>query len=92
VKCGAATVRAAKDGIQMGESTHTSLRPNIGPGFRGILRLHPTELWTFGCTSCGYVELFVLDPGGTAFMEQNWAPVPPAAASPGPPPPPPPPA
>lgn len=78
VKCGAATVRAAKNGLAMGERPdQTFLRPNIGPDFRGMVRNQGTDLWAFGCTTCGYLELFVLEAGGLAFMEQSWAPVPP---------------
>ncbi len=76
MKCGAATVHAAKNGIVMGDDTiDTRLRPNLGPGFRGMVRNQPTELWAFGCTTCGYVELHVLDPAGLAFMAGQWTPV-----------------
>ena len=85
-KCGTATVRAAKNGIEMGERPHqTFLRPNIGPDFRGMVRNHPTEMWTFGCISCGYLEMYVLDPGGLAFIDGNWVEVPPPPADPAPP-------
>ena len=77
VKCGAATVKAANHGIQMGQSSEAHLRPNIGPGFKGMVVPQATALWSFGCTSCGYVELYVLDPAGIAFIDQTWESVPP---------------
>jgi hypothetical protein len=67
-----------------GEYTQTLLRPNIGPDFRGIVRNQAADLWAFGCTSCGYVEQYVLAPAGIAFMEQNWAPVQPGESPPSP--------
>ena len=73
VKCGSATVRAARNGIVAGELPQTQLRPDIGPGFRGMARNQPTDLWAFACTACGYVELYVIDPAGTAFIEQAWS-------------------
>jgi hypothetical protein len=88
VKCGAATVRAANNGVEIGEGTQATLRPHLEPGFRGIVVPHRTDLWAFGCTTCGYVELHVLDPEGIAFMAQQWVPVPPTAPAPPPSPPP----
>jgi hypothetical protein len=75
VKCGAVAVRAARNGVVMGEYAQTQLRPNLGPDFRGMARNQMADVWAFGCTSCGYVELYVLDPAGIAFMQQNWEPV-----------------
>lgn len=88
VKCGAATVRAAKNGVELGgdRTVRTYLRPNLGPGFKGMVRNQETDLWAFGCTTCGYIEWFLLDPAGIAFVNQHWMPVPPPAESPPPPP------
>jgi hypothetical protein len=84
VKCGAATVRAARNGIELSDhSARTRLRPNLPPDFRGAVRLAPADLWAYACITCGYVELFVLDPEGLAFIAQQWSPVP--AAPPAPP-------
>lgn len=83
VKCGAATVRAAANGIEMGDRpSQTFLRPNIGPGFRGMVRNHSAQLWAFGCATCGYVELHLADPSALAFIAEHWVPVP-AEPSPG---------
>jgi hypothetical protein len=88
VKCGAATVRAANNGLATGEGFDATLRPHLEPDFRGMVRNHQTKLWAFGCTTCGYIELHVIDPGGLGFMQQQWLPVPPAAPPPPAPPPP----
>jgi hypothetical protein len=74
VKCGASDVRAARNGIVIGDHPQTLLRPDIGPGFRGMARSQPADLWAYGCPSCGYVELYVMDATGRAFMEQTWSP------------------
>jgi len=84
VKCGAVAVRAARNGIVMGELLQTQLRPNIGPDFRGMVRNQAADLWAFACTNCGYIELYVLDPAAIAFIAQNWAPVEPGESSPAP--------
>lgn len=76
VKCGTATVRAARNGIVIGELPNTALRPDLGPGFRGMVRTQPTDLWAFACTTCGYLELHVLDPVGLRYIEQSWTEVP----------------
>ena len=75
-KCASTTIRAAANGVQLGEHPHAQLRPQVGPGFRGIVRNHLTDIWSFACTTCGYVEMYLLDPEATAFIEQQWAPVP----------------
>lgn len=72
VKCGSTTVRAAANGVQLGEHPFAVLRPNIGPGFRGVVRTHRTDIWTFLCTTCGYTELYVLDPEALAFATEQW--------------------
>jgi hypothetical protein len=78
VKCGAATVRAARNGIGFsGGSPQGVLSPDLAPGFRGAVRNQQTDFWVFGCTTCGYLELYVLDPAGLSFMEQTWTPIPP---------------
>lgn len=88
VKCGAATVRAARNGIQMGDRIDTLLRPHVDAGSRGATRSQSAELWAFGCFSCGYVELYVLDAASRDFMKKKWAAVAPEGASTPPPPPP----
>ena len=79
IKCGASTVRAAKNGIVTGEFNDTSLRPNVGPDFRGAVRRQSVDLWAFGCATCGYVELHLLDPAGLAYISEQWVEVPAAA-------------
>jgi predicted nucleic-acid-binding Zn-ribbon protein len=78
VKCGATTVRAAENGIAMG-GTAVGLRPHLAPGFRGMVRPHQANLWTFACTTCGYVEFHPLDPPTLAWITQNWLEVPPTS-------------
>ena len=79
VKCGSATVRAAKNGVEMGDQpSRTFLRPHVGPGFRGMVRNQEAELWAFACTTCGYLELHLVDPSSLAFIAQQWVEVPPA--------------
>lgn len=79
VKCGAATVRAAANGIDLGTAgVRALLRPHLEPGFRGAVRSQPADLWTFACTTCGFVEQYVLDPQAIAFIQQSWMPIPPA--------------
>jgi predicted nucleic-acid-binding Zn-ribbon protein len=79
VKCGSATVRAARNGVALGEHAgRTSLRPHLEPGFRGIVRPHEAELWAFACATCGYLELHLVDPSSLAFIAQQWVEVPPA--------------
>jgi hypothetical protein len=36
------------------------------------------EAWQFACTSCGYLEWWVMDPRTIEYMQTNWAPVSPA--------------
>jgi hypothetical protein len=76
VKCGAASVRAAANGIHFGGATKAGLAPHTEPGFRGAFRLHQTDLWTYACTTCGYVELHLVDPSALAFVTQQWLAVP----------------
>lgn len=72
-KCSATTVKAASNGLQLGEHPQAVLRTHVEPGFRGIRRNQPVDLWTYVCTTCGYVELHLLDPAGLAFVAENWA-------------------
>jgi len=84
VKCGAATVRAAANGIDHGTTGIKALiRPHLEPGFRGAVRPQQADLWVFACTTCGYVELYVLDAEAIAYIQQTWMPIPPAADTPG---------
>ena len=84
VKCGAATVHAARNGVVMGENLRTYLRPNVAPDFRGIARTHQTDVWAFACATCGYLELQLFDPAALAFVAETWQPVPPPDATPTP--------
>ena len=61
-------MRAAENGIEMGEHATPHLRPHLGPAFRGIVRNQAVKLWAFCCTTCGYVELQLLDPAAIAFV------------------------
>lgn len=85
VKCGAATVRAARNGIETGQTGESSvLRPDVPPDFRGMALPHRADLWSFCCTSCGYVELHLPRPEDLAWVAQHWSEVPPVAeADPG---------
>jgi hypothetical protein len=76
VKCSAATVRAARNGVRLGEYEHASLRPHLEPGFRGIVRPQPADLWTYVCTTCGYLELHLIDASALAYVTESWLPVP----------------
>ncbi|WP_067538121.1 hypothetical protein [Nocardia crassostreae] len=76
-KCSAPTVHAAQNGLRLGEDSHAVLMPHTGPGFRGILQGHNTTgLWQFACTTCGYLEMYVLDAAAIGFIQQRWTPVP----------------
>lgn len=79
VKCGAATVRHAVNGLAMGDDAHTLVRPHIPAGFRGAARLHRGQVEAYACTSCGYLELAVTDAATLAFIAESWEPVAPAA-------------
>jgi hypothetical protein len=74
-KCRATTVRAARNGVQFGTSP-SSLHPNLEPGFRGISRPRQAELWTFVCTTCGYLEWGMFDADALAFVNEQWTSVP----------------
>ena len=76
VKCGATTVRAAANGMQLGDHEQAALRPHLEPGFRGAIRRQPAQLWTYACTTCGYVELHLIDPAALGYIAQQWLPVP----------------
>lgn len=76
MKCGSTTVRAASNGISLGTSERAGLRPHLEPGFRGAVRVQQADLWSFACTACGYLEMYVPDPAALAYIDANWAPVP----------------
>jgi hypothetical protein len=82
VKCGATTVRAAVNGIQLGDQAYTALRPHLEPGFRGAVRRQQADLWAYACTTCGYVELHLLDAAALQYVGQHWLPVPVATEQP----------
>lgn len=76
-KCGAATVRTARNGIELSESQPNAvLRPHLEPGFRGMVRNHRADVWAYVCLTCGYLELGLYDPAAIAFVTDKWAPVP----------------
>jgi predicted nucleic-acid-binding Zn-ribbon protein len=77
-RCGASTVYAAANGVSLGGSDRAGLRPNLDPGFRGAIRLQQTDLWTFACTTCGALELYLLDVAAHQYIAANWSPVQPA--------------
>ena len=70
-KCGSETVHAARNGLVMG-TTQTGFRPHLEPGFRGMVRAHQGEAWQFVCTTCGYLEWHVLDPGTLEYLRTHW--------------------
>jgi predicted nucleic-acid-binding Zn-ribbon protein len=76
-KCGAATVRAARNGIS-DSAGHTTMQENHEGRLRGIVRPFLGEAWQFACTSCGYLEWYVLDPATIAHIEGTWFPVEPS--------------
>jgi len=76
-RCGAATVRAARNGVDTGQTGVTAvLRPDIPPDFRGVVKTHRADLYAYCCTSCGYVELHLPRQEDLAFVAQTWTPVP----------------
>jgi hypothetical protein len=77
VKCGADSVYAAANGVQFGDAGQVAIAPNLQPGFRGAVRRHRTDLWSFACTRCGHLEFQLLDPAALGFIAQQWSPVPP---------------
>jgi hypothetical protein len=74
--CGSAEVRSARNGVAFGSSERVGLRPHLEPGFRGAVRLHQSDLWTFACVTCGHIEMYLLDPAALEYIETNWLPVP----------------
>lgn len=78
IKCGTATVRAAANGIPTSEQPDTFLRPHVGPEFKEAIRRRSVDMWAFACTSCGYVELHLIDPRAIEFITESWVEVPPA--------------
>ena len=74
VKCGAETVRAARNGISR-QSQHTTMFAHMEGPPRGMVRPEAGQAWQFACTSCGYLEWWVLDPQTIQFIEGNWMPV-----------------
>jgi hypothetical protein len=77
-KCGHLTVRAARNGLQLGENYAIGVRPHRNPNEQGVFRAQRTEdLWTYACTTCGYLELHLLDQEALAFVRERWLEVPP---------------
>ncbi|MBP7631552.1 MAG: hypothetical protein KA758_13950 [Acidimicrobiales bacterium] len=84
VKCGSATVRAARNGVDLSGGqggVKARLRPDLPVDFRGMVRTHDTDVWAFACTTCGYLELQLFDPAALAFVTERWQPVPPPDAT-----------
>lgn len=78
IKCGNATVHAARNALSLGGRHSASLYPQIEPGFRGIVTGHQTDgIWQFACGTCGYFEMYVLDAEAIAFIRQAWRLLPP---------------
>jgi hypothetical protein len=71
-KCGSETVNAARNGINVGTTMHTGIRPHLEPDFRGMVRTHSGEAWQFVCTTCGYLEWHILDPASLEFIRGHW--------------------
>lgn len=73
-KCGAESIRMARNGIS-GQSGHTTMFAHMEGPPRGMVIPQQGEVRQFACTQCGYLEWWILDPGTIQFIEQNWAPV-----------------
>lgn len=85
-RCGAATVQAARNGVNFGEnSAWVDFQIHRDPADRGIFRVHRGEVWSFLCTSCGALEFAVFDPATIAFTQQSWMHVTPKPPAPPPP-------
>ncbi len=84
LKCGQQTVHMARNGLQLGERLQTQLRPHTEPGYRGMFVPHETMgLWQFVCTTCGYLEMHVLDAKALGFIATSWPRVVPQPPKPG---------
>jgi predicted RNA-binding Zn-ribbon protein involved in translation (DUF1610 family) len=76
--CGSTTIRAARNGLQLGENYAIGIRPHRAPDEQGVFRAHRTEdIWAFVCTTCGALELYVIDEQALAFIRERWVEVPP---------------
>jgi hypothetical protein len=63
----------ARSGLALGEHQGALLRPHAVPNFRGVAATHRTEgMWQFVCTTCGYLELHLLDEAALAFIRTEW--------------------
>lgn len=78
--CGAATVRAARNGITLGTTEGAALRPHMEPGFRGAVRVQQADLWAFACVTCGFLEFHLPDAATLQYIGDHWLPVPPTGA------------
>lgn len=76
VKCQNATVIAARNAIS-DQSSHTPMWPHAEGRRRGMVRASQNQVWQFACTTCGYLEWWVLDPETLADMQSSWVAVPP---------------
>jgi predicted nucleic-acid-binding Zn-ribbon protein len=70
-KCGERTVRAARNGIS-DTAAHTTMQKNHEGRLRGMIVPFQGEAWQFACTSCGYLEWYVLDPRTIQHIESTW--------------------
>jgi predicted nucleic-acid-binding Zn-ribbon protein len=75
-KCGATSVRMARNGIS-DTASHTTMFAHMEVP-RGMVVPQQGEARQFACTGCGYLEWWILDPQTIQFIEQSWAPVTPA--------------
>ena len=76
-KCRGTEVYAARNGLGIGDGFVVGLRPHLEPGFRGAVRPHQTnDVWNYCCAACGYVETYLIDPAGMAYVRQSWPRVP----------------
>jgi hypothetical protein len=73
VKCGATTVRGARNGIS-DQTEHTTMQAHWEGRPRGMVVPFQGEAWQFACTSCGYLEWWIVDPQTIEHIESTWAP------------------
>lgn len=71
MKCQSATVIAGCNSISS-QSSHTGMWPHSEGKRRGMVRAYPGQVWQFACTTCGYLEWWVLDPETLADMASSW--------------------
>lgn len=71
--CGGSEVYAARNGLSLGEGAKVQIRPQLEPGFRGVMPRHVTDdVWVYVCAACGSTETYVHDPAAIEFIRQRW--------------------